>query len=441
MVVGQNRTVELFDGRGVNVTGLNNAATTPLFTATLNALTRFYETYGALHRGAGPNARATCEAVEIAIESIRYFIGARADHELLFTSNASEAINLGARLLRTFTKNRYIITSDIEHTSNNLPWRTHSQARILEISSDMDGKIDLQHLEDLLERYGSSVALVTITGASNLTGYIPPIEKIARLTRKHGALLFVDGAQLIPHRPFDMERLGVDLLAFSAHKVYAPAGIGVLAIPRNLLQQVPVNPGGGSIDMYSAKGKIIWAAESQRHQVGTANAAGIFALGTSLRQLLKIGWDHIVTREASLLGYLLQEMSEIPGIELHAAGTPIQERTSVVAFSVKNQHHALVAAILEAEYGIEVRAGTICNHRLVRRWLNLGEEQQKQIEIKIAGGNRLASYGVVRASLGVQTTMDDVLRLLSALHSIASHGPTLRYQALEGEERFEALVP
>ncbi|MCD2186766.1 aminotransferase class V-fold PLP-dependent enzyme [Actinomycetospora soli] len=428
------RPASLPDGRSVPVAQLNNAATTPPLQAVLDAVTAMLGSYGALHRGAGPRARVTVELVEEATAAIRRFLGAPADHDLLFTTNTSAAINQLARLLE-LGPDDVVVTSEIEHTSNNLPWRLQSAARVVEVRADDTGALDLGHLAETLHGLRGRVRLVAVTGASNLTGHRPDLVTLASLAHDAGALLFVDAAQLAPHRAIDMAAAGVDALAFSAHKVYAPFGLGVLALPRTLLDRAPVDPGGGSIDMLDDDA-VLWAPPGERHQTGTWNATGIVALGAAATALLDTGWPAVEAHERALTAYLVHQLAGTPGVRLavEEESYRTEDRIGAVPFHVEGRHHALVASVLEAEHGVEVRAGTICNHRLVRRWVGAEDAEQARVVAAIAAGDRLASYGVVRASLGLQNTRADVDRLVAGLTAIAVDGPRLSYRPLPAQE-------
>jgi len=423
-------------GTNDRVIKLNNAATTPPFEGTMSAVQTFLQTYGALHRGAGPHATKTCLALEEAIQTIRRFIHAREDQVLLFTQNTSSAINLYTRML-DLHRDDVVITSSIEHTSNNLPWRYNTAATIVEINTFDDGSIDDADLEEKAKRHGQHFKLITMTGASNQTGYIPDIPHLARIAHEHGAQLFIDAAQLAPHRPIDMQAQGIDALAFSAHKIYAPFGLGVLVVPKILLENIPADPGGGSIDMISEH-SILWAAPETRHQTGTWNVTGIIALAESFRLMNAVGWEGIAAYERELVRYAAEKISNVPGVRLHVPTEKytVEDRIGTFPFTITGFHHAHVAAILEHEYGIETRAGTICNHRLVRRWFGVTDAEQRVIEQEIQSGNRLASYGIVRASLGIHNTKEDVDALADALTAIATKGPQLRYRAVPEDETY-----
>ncbi|MDD5318232.1 MAG: aminotransferase class V-fold PLP-dependent enzyme [Candidatus Pacebacteria bacterium] len=439
-VIGTDKKIKLHNGKTAKVVLLNNAATTPPFEKTLKKVNTFLETYSAFHRGAGPHAQKTYEAVHESMQTIRDFLQARKDQSMVFAHNTSAVINLFIRLLR-LEKGDIILTSDIEHTSNNLPWRFNSKATVIYVNSTHDGALDYKDFEKKILLHKNKVKLVAITGASNLTGYVPNIKKIVRLTHKYNALLFVDAAQLTPHRQIRMKSDGVDALAFSAHKIYAPFGIGVLVLPTSILNRNPVDPGGGSIDMLSEE-RVVWAPIESRHQTGTWNVTGIVALAESCRILENVGWKNIYKHEAELVSYTVDKLSAIDGITLYISPSAYKKenRIGTITFNLKGYHHALLATILDAEYGIETRAGTICNHRLVRRWFDISDAEQAQIEKEIAKGKRLSSYGIVRASIGIHNTKKDIDVLVQALKNISSNGASLKYRPNQSEEIYEPVL-
>ena len=389
-VIGTKSLVRLRNGRKSRVIMLNNAATTPPFRETAREITDYLQTYSALHRGAGPHANITYHKAEDAINMIKRFLNIRSDQSLLFTSNTSAAINLFSRLLK-LKKGDIMITSLTEHTSNNLPWLCGPNNTVY-VDSSEDGTLNYEELDRKASENSKNLKVIAITGASNLTGYIPDLKRISSIAHKYGALFFVDAAQLAPHRKIDIKASGIDALAFSAHKLYAPFGLGVLALPTTVLETLPTEPGGGSIDMIS-NSNIVWAPAAIRHQAGTWNVTGIIATAASCKVLKKTGWDRIVKHEQELVQYAIRELATVPGIHIYipAKAYGAGDRIGTFPFNLKGYHHALLAAILENEYGIETRAGTICNHKLVRRWVRIDDKQQNKIESQIKAGNRLAS--------------------------------------------------
>lgn len=193
--------------------------------------------------------------------------------------------------------------------------------------------------------------------------------------------------------------------------------------------------------MLSDSGDVVWAPPAERHKTGTWNATGIVAAGESCAEILDHGWDIIEEHERTLVEYTAATLAAVPGIRLTlpAERYVLDDRIGAFPFLVDGVHHALAAAVLEAEHGIEVRAGTICNHRLVRRWIGVDDAEQTRIEGAVAGGDRLASYGVVRASLACHVTTDDIDRLGAALTALTTEGPTLRYQPVPEHETYEPV--
>jgi selenocysteine lyase/cysteine desulfurase len=434
-VVGTNDIITLKNGKRTRVIKLNNAATTPPFEATLKAVNEFMRTFGAYHRGAGPHATLTFDQCGAALTVIRAFLNLRDDQTMLFTTNTSAAINLFVEMLG-LRKDDVVITTVIEHTSNKLPWRLKSQAQPVYVNAFNDGALDYKDLERKVKQYQGRLKVISLTGASNLTGYIPDIPRVAKLAHEHGALLFVDAAQLAPHRPLNVQGNGIDAVAFSAHKIYAPFGLGVLVLPKKMLEKEPVAPGGGSIDMINDRGEIVWAPPLVRHHIGTWNTTGLIALAASFKAINEAGWENILAHERELVHYAARKLAAVPGLTMYV---PLEkylkeDHTGAFPFNLKGHHHALVSAILENEYGIETRAGTICNHVLVRRWLKVNDAEQKAIEKEISRGNRLASYGMVRASLGIHNTKEDIDALVAALTHITEQGSAYSYVPIPEEE-------
>ncbi|MEI7689175.1 MAG: aminotransferase class V-fold PLP-dependent enzyme [Candidatus Nomurabacteria bacterium] len=426
-------------GSNMGVVMLNNAATTAPFESTMKEVNSYLKEYGALHRGAGPYANKTYDKAVEAQNNIKKFINAKEETCLVFTYNTSGAINSFIRLL-DLNKTDIILTSSIEHTSNNLPYTYNSKAKVIYVDAFDDGSIDFIDLERKASKYSSHLKLIAITGASNMTGYIPDIKKISNIAHKNNALLFVDAAQLAPHRKIDMKNCNIDALAFSAHKVYAPFGLGVLAVSKSILDRSPVDPGGGSIDMISDN-QIVWAPVSIRHQTGTWNVTGIVALGSSCKKIMEIGWNKIMKHERDLITYAVKELKKVPNLISYIELDKYikEDRIGTFVFNLPGYHHSLLSSILDQEYNIETRAGTICNHKLVRRWFQINDKDQLKIEEEIIRGNRLSSYGIVRASIGIQNTKKDIDKLVQALVLIQKNGPRLKYNPILEEEIYSVI--
>jgi selenocysteine lyase/cysteine desulfurase len=254
--------------------------------------------------------------------------------------------------------------------------------------------------------------LLTVTGASNVTGECPPLAELARLAHRHSVRLAVDGAQLAPHRPVDLAATGIDYFACSGHKLYAPYGAGVLIGRRDWLDAAsPHQPGGGAVVNVTLDA-VEWKQSPARHEGGTPNLVGAVSLGAAVEALERLGFGAIISHEQDLYGRLLAGLDRL-GIEPLQIWPSHTDRVAVASFNVPGYRADLVAACLSAEHGISVRGGKFCAHPLLARF-------------------GLADVGAVRASIGLGTSGDDVDALLGALESLIVDGPAWKYTASDG---------
>jgi len=263
--------------------------------------------------------------------------------------------------------------------------------------------------------------LLAITGASNITGWMPPLEQIIEAAHDRGIPVIVDAAQLAPHRPLPA---GPDFLAWSGHKMYAPFGSGVLAGPAGAFAEGdPFLAGGGAVDLVDLD-EVIWTEPPEREEAGSPNVVGAVAFGTAMGELERLGWDAIVAHEAALSARLHDGLRGIDGI--HVLGPRARDDghdrhgLAVAAFTVDGMHHALVAARLSAEFGIGVRHGCFCAHPYLIRLLGVGREGVARARAAVRRGDRRAIPGAVRASCGLGTSTGDVDALLDALRALAT---------------------
>ncbi len=308
-----------------------------------------------------------------------------------------------------------VVNTLLEHNSNELPWRVAPGVTLVRLDVDGDGFVDLRELETLLSAYNERdehglqrVRLVTVSGASNVLGTYNDLAEISRIAHRYGAHLLVDAAQLVAHRPVDMEAWGIDYLAFSGHKVYAPFGAGVLVARKGLLE-------------FSTE-------ELQRiHQSGEENVGGIAALGKALVLLRRIGLEVIQEEEQSLTAQVLHGMGQIPGIEVYGikdAGSPAFARKGgVIAFTVKDTMAGPVAEALAAR-GIGIRSGCHCAHLLVKHVLHIHPVLEQFQGVILTLAPKLSLPGVDRVSLGLENTPEDVNALLAVLAEIAQQPKT-----------------
>jgi len=449
-VAGLEALAPLYGGGSRPYVNLDNAATTPPLTTVLGCVKGFVDWYGSVHRGAGFKSLLSTKTYEKCRRLIAGFVGAnQPGRELFFAPNATYALNKLAYYFKGDKRDR-IITTSMEHHSNMLPWRrTGCEVRYVR-TTEAEGALDLDALEREIREAAGSLRLVTVTGASNVTGYCPPLRRIARLCHEAGGLFAVDVSQLLPHRPFSMGALEdperVDFVAFSAHKIYAPFGSGVLIGPRDFFTRFKDTPpdlvGGGVVEAVTLD-DVVWAALPDREEPGTPNLLGVAALASAVRTLEKIGMEAVAAHEQQLTRRLLEGLSRIEGLTLYGSADPgrVAERVGVVSFNLKGFHHALLAAVLSHEWGIGVRHGCFCAHPYIRELIGLSEEEMRSLFHRRQKGEQLFLPGMVRVSLGLYNTVEEVDLLCEALRSIQQKGPKALYQPSEDLQDYEPERP
>jgi cysteine desulfurase/selenocysteine lyase len=412
-IVGLDAPLPRREGAPAPAINLDNAATTPPLRRVHETVERFLGVYGSVHRGAGLKSQAASAAYEEARAIVGRFVGARrGQHQVVFTRNTTEALNLLARRL-SFAPGQVVISTELEHHSNDLPWR--AVAPVLHVRAAHDGALDLEHYAALLRQHAGRVRLVAVTGGSNVTGHIPPVHHLAELAHAAGAAIAVDAAQLAPHRAIDLGDLAdpahLDYVAFSGHKLYAPYGAGALVGRADTFGRgAPLLVGGGSVRRVTQRA-VDWADGPARDEAGTPNAAGAIALAAACVELERIGLGAIAAHEAELTAYALDRLARVPGLWLYGDPDPAtaETRLGVVPFCLDGCDPHLAAAVLSYEAGIAVRSGSFCAQPYVRRLLAREE-----------AGCDAGSDGLIRASFGLYSSTEDVDALEATLRAIAA---------------------
>ena len=308
---------------------------------------------------------------------------------MVFTKNTTECINkLSNRFM--FRRGDVVITTIMEHHSNDLPWRKN--ARVIHIGTTPDGRPDLAAMKAAIAREKGSLRLVAVSGASNITGLCSPVHEIASWAHAAGARIFVDAAQLAPHRPIDMlpddDPGHIDFLALSAHKMYAPFGTGALVGAKDFFDAGdPDQVGGGVVDIVTLD-RAVWNRPPHKEEAGSPNVIGGVALAAAVRVLGTVGMEAIAAHEQDLLAYGYAELKKIPRIVLYGPTDRLEEKVGVMAFNVEGMHHSLVAAILGVEGGIGVRDGCFCAHPYVKDLLHVSAEEDRVFTAEVISGNK-----------------------------------------------------
>ena len=372
----------------------DNAATSQKPKIVLEAIENYYEKFNAnVHRGIHTISQEATVLMEDAREKVRNFINARHTHEVIFTKGTTEGINLVASVLREVLKpGDEIITTEIEHHSNIVPWqmlceRTGAKLKYIPLTSE--GTLEIEKLDELITK---NTKLITINQISNALGVINPIETIIEKAHKAGVWVLVDAAQSAPHSQIDVQKLDCDFLIFSGHKMYAPTGTGILYGKEEILNELPPFHGGGEMIKEVWMDHSTYAGLPFKFEAGTPNIAGNIVLGTAIDFINSIGINEIHHYENELLSYANEKLSELEEIIIYGKNAP---RSGAVSFNLNlpGVHPSDVGMILDKK-GIAVRTGHHCAQPIMRHF---------------------GIKGTVRASFAVFNTKEEIEQLIEGV--------------------------
>ncbi|SNV76578.1 aminotransferase [Clostridium cochlearium] len=413
LIVGVNTLVPVSNNRFTKYINFDNAATTPPFKKVTEDILRFLPYYSSAHRGMGYKSQISTDIYEKGREKVLNFVkGDIQNSNVIYVKNATEGINKLSNMIYYKDPDKIILSTDMEHHSNILPWR---KFKMDFIRVDQFGRLDMKDLEYKLRKYRGKVALLAVTGASNVTGYKNPIYEIAFLCHKYGCKILVDGAQLIPHGNIDIKPIDsdyhIDYLVFSAHKMYAPFGGGALIGDKSSFKNIPPDySGGGTVDVV-VRDFVKWNETPLKDEAGTPNIIGSLALTSSIDVINTIGISNIEKYENSLLKYAYNKLLNVKEIELYIDNCDYN--VSIIPFDVKGIYHETFAKILSYEYGIGVRSGCFCAQPYIQKLLNVPLEQSFNL---IKNGNRRP--GLIRLSFGLYNTFAEIDFFVEALQEI-----------------------
>ena len=383
---------------GKRLAYLDNAATVQRPVPVLQAVDEFYRTENANpHRGLYELSVKATERYENARHTVKEFIGADKDCEVIFTRNASESLNLIAYSygLNFLHEGDEIVLPVSEHHSNLVPWQMVAQAKgakLVYLYPDKEGRLT----DDEMEKITPKAKIVALAHVSNVLGSVYPVRKIADKAHSVGAVVVVDCAQSIPHFKVNVKDLGADFMAFSGHKMMAPMGIGVLYGREGLLNKMPPFLRGGEMIEYVHEQSATFAPLPQKFEAGTQNVGGAVGLEAAIHYLQKVGYDKIAETEQALLNYALDGLAEVPHITVYGGTKNRRDRCGVISFNVDGVHPHDVASILDAD-GVAIRAGHHCAQPLM---------------------DYLGVNATCRASLYFYNTREDIDQFLSSLKRV-----------------------
>jgi cysteine desulfurase / selenocysteine lyase len=380
-----------------DLTYLDNAATTQKPLEVINAITNYYSNLNSnIHRAVYQLAEESTIAYEQSREQIAKFINARSVEEIIFTRNTTESINLVAYswARNNLKKNDVVLISELEHHSNIVPWQILSQERhcILDyVKLDDLGFLKLNYLFEKIE--SGNVKLISLSHMSNVLGTIIPIKKIIRAAHAKNIPVLVDGAQSVPHMPVDVQDIDCDFLAFSAHKMLGPTGVGVLYVKKEILENMQPFMGGGDMIKEVFKTSTRYNDLPYKFEAGTPNIAGVIGFGAAINYLCRIGMQNVRDHEVFLTKYAIKLMSTFKEITIYGPKDP-KDRGGVIAFNIGDIHPHDLATIMN-DRGIAIRSGHHCAQVLMQR---------------------LDVSATSRASFYIYNTPEDIDKLVEALN-------------------------
>ena len=346
---------------GAKLVYLDNAATSQRPVQVIAEITRFYRDHNAnIHRGVHTLSQEATALYEGVRETTRAFINAPDAREIVFTSGTTASINLvahgwGRKFLQPGDE---VVLSELEHHSNIVPWQLLRDERgiVLKFIPMLpDGTLDLESARELI---GPQTKLLAISAMSNALGSIIPLDELVPLAKQHGALVLLDAAQAVPHLPVDVQALDADFVAFSAHKMLGPTGVGVLWARFEHLEGMDPFMGGGDMILTVTLDHSTWADVPTKFEAGTPNIAGVVGFGAALRYLDDVGMDQVRAHEVDLTRYALARLGDTPGVTIY--GPPeAEDRGGVVSFSLEDVHPHDIGQVLDS-HGVAIRAGHHC---------------------------------------------------------------------------------
>jgi selenocysteine lyase/cysteine desulfurase len=430
-VLGRDVTVPLVTGGDVTYAALDYAASAPALQRVWDDVAAYAPYYGSVHRGAGYLSQLSTDLFENARRTVAEFLDCRDTDQVVFTRSTTDSLNLLAAALPADCR---VFVFETEHHASLLPWR---DARVTYLDAPRTPRQAVETLQRALADLDpNDPALVCVTGASNVTGELWPVREFAAAAHAHGARIVLDAAQLAPHHPVSVRDLDVDWVAFSGHKLYAPFGSGVLAGRADWLREAePYLAGGGASRKVTRRTDggvdVEWHDTAARHEAGSPNVIGAYAIASACRALTEAGFDTLLAREQHLIEKVKEGLAEVPEVKILSLFGDDSPRVGVISFVVEGWNSSHFAAALSAEYGIGVRDGLFCAHPLVRTLL--GSDPQIQGECgapEAAPGEK--SLNAIRVSFGAGTPDEHVGRFVTAVRELVTNGAKWQYRTEDG---------
>ncbi|MFE5122374.1 aminotransferase class V-fold PLP-dependent enzyme [Streptomyces sp. NPDC056669] len=432
-VLGSDVLVPLVTGGEVTYAALDYAASAPALRRVWDDIAAYAPYYGSVHRGAGYLSQLSTDLFENSRKDVAAFLGCRADDQVVFTRSTTDSLNLLAAVAPRGTE---VFVFETEHHASLLPWEQREDVAVRYLSAPRSPRQAVETLEKALAGRAEGPALVCVTGASNVTGELWPVRELAAVAHAHGARIVLDAAQLAPHHPVDIAEADVDWVALSGHKLYAPFGAGVLAGRADWLREArPYLAGGGASRKVTRRDDggvdVEWHTTAARHEAGSPNVIGVYAIASACRALTEAGFEGLVARERELIEKVRAGLAEVPEVRVLSLFGDDAPRVGVLSFVVEGWNSSHFAAALSAEYGIGVRDGLFCAHPLVRTLLDSEPDEPGECGApEAAPGER--SLNAIRVSFGAGTPDEHVERFVGAVKELVREGARWSYRTEDG---------
>lgn len=398
--------------------GASTHAPQPVIDEYIDIQTNYYAN---VHRGAHFLSCKSTEKIEEVPKIIGDFFNFNLEQSsmhVVLTYNTTSSLDLASHVFQNIKGD--VLTSVLEHHSNDLPHRSRGtvhHAGMLE-----NGELDVDEVEEILQR--ENIKLLAITAASNVTGYIPPITKLARLAHDNGAKILIDGAQRLAHKRIEIKPIDhpehIDFFAAAGHKFYSPFGSAfLLGNSEEFDNAPPYIPGGGTVKMVT-KDDAIYVKGQDRHSYGTPNIAGSVAMGRSLQFISEIGFEYIESHEKILIQKLEKGLRSIDGVEM-LGDIPLDKKIGVASFNIKNKYHEEVSSKLNDFGGIATRNGCFCAHPYLTELIGVSPEQLQNLKNRVLAGEEPLMPGAVRATIGIYNTKEEIDKVLNCVEAIATN--------------------
>lgn len=423
-VVGIDEPVELSDGTARPLINFDNAATTPLLTPIKEEVDKELLMYGSIGRGFSQKSDHSTDVYNGVRDKVLKFLNAKDQNETytcFYCGNTTDGLNkLASALIES--EDDLVLTTRMEHHANDLSWRNRCKT-VLYAEVDKQGRVIYDDIEKILKENDGKVKYVSVTAASNVTGYVTDVHRVAKMAHKYGAKIIVDGAQIVAHRKFSMfgdtPEENIDFFVFSGHKMYSPYGGAVVGLKEELNKHMPTFYGGGTVKIVSDHEEAYKDAPAT-YEAGSPNYPSVVGLGKAIDILTEIGLDNIEAHEKVLNRKLIDGLKKYDKESydhysiIYGDSENLDDRVGVVTFNFEGLNSFYVATRLKSQGAVATRRGQFCAHTYVWRLMGISDEEAKSF----VTCTDMNTPGMIRISFGVYNNEEEVDKFLEILDDI-----------------------